>query len=226
VSELANPEGLVPLSFKRTHALNPASTILVDLTPTEEELLRRMHEKTRYNIRLAERRGVSARVGSGPKDLDTFLRLSEETATRDGFVQHASTYLAKTYQFLAAQGMATIRVAENEGKVLAAQMEIAFGDTVTYLYGASSSESRQLMAPYALHWSAMRDAIAKGFTTYDLWGANPEWQGSFYYKPSWEGITRFKRGFGARHVDLVGTWDLPFSRSLYALLHLGQFFRG
>lgn len=226
VSELANPEGLVPLSLQRAQALNPASTILLELTLSEEELLKRMHEKTRYNIRVAERHSVAVRIGTGAKDLDTFLALMEETAARDRFVQHPFKYLAQTYQHLASAGMAAIRVAEKEGVVLAVQMEIAYGDTVTYLYGASASASRQVMAPYALHWSAIREAKARGFSLYDFWGANPEFQGAFYYKNTWEGITRFKRGFGGRQFDLVGTWDLPFNRLVYAGIHLEQFFRG
>ena len=224
-SEISNPEGLVPLSFRRVAALNPASTILLDLAPTEDELFRRMSEKTRYNIRVAEKHGVTTRVGSGAKDISAFLKLMGETAARDRFVQHDHAYLAATYEFLAARGMARLRFAEHGGKLLAANMEIAFGDTVTYLYGASSSESRNVMAPHLLHWSAIRDAKAKGFSIYDFWGANPEWKGMHSYKPSWEGITRFKRGFGGRLVNFVGTWDLPFHPFLYLLAHPKNFFR-
>ena len=225
VSELGAPEGLVPLSFRRTSSLDPASTMVMDLDKSEDELLRGMHEKTRYNIRLAERSGVVVRRGSSPADLNAFLVLMEETAARDKFIQHASPYLAATFNALAAQGMATIRIAELQKQPLAAQMEIAYGDTVTYLYGASSSASRNVMAPYALQWNAIRDAKARGFSLYDFWGANPEFKGSYYYKPSWEGITRFKRGFGGRLINLVGTWDLPLMPWAYFLLTLNRFFR-
>ncbi len=224
-SELADPEGLMPLSFRRTSAMNPASTILLDLAPAEDELLRRMREKTRYNIRVAERRGVTVRRASGTKEIEVFLALMKETARRDQFVPHEDAYLAATYAFLAPRGLATIRLAELKGKPIAANFEIAFGDTVTYLYGASSSESRNTMAPYLLHWSAIRDARGKGFSMYDFWGANPDWKGMFYYKTSWEGITRFKRGWGGRQVNFVGTWDLPFHGLAYRLTHLNQFFR-
>lgn len=225
-SELSNPEGLVPLSFQRTHAQNPASTILMDLTLSQDDLIQTMHEKTRYNIRLAARRDVTVRVGSGAKDVDSFLCLMEETARRDRFISHPLSYLAATYYALAVHGMATIRIAEHSGTALAAQMEIAYGDTVTYLYGASSSNSRELMAPYALQWEAICEAKSKGYSTYDFWGANPEFCGSFYFKPAWQGITRFKRGFGGRPFDFVGTWDLPFYRTAYALMHMDLFFRG
>lgn len=230
VSEISHPEGLVPLSFRRTPALNPASTIVLDLAPSEDELFRRMSEKTRYNIRVAEKHGVTIRSATDDgrrttSDLQAFLKLMGETAARDRFVQHDPAYLAATYEFLAARGMAHLRLAEHGGNVLAANMEIAFGDTVTYLYGASSSESRNVMAPHLLHWSAIRDAKAKGFSIYDFWGANPEWKGMHAYRPSWEGITRFKRGFGGRLVNFVGTWDLPFQPFLYLLAHPKNFFR-
>lgn len=225
LSGLGEPEGLIPLSFRRTSALDPASTIVMDLKKSEEELLRGMHEKTRYNIRLAERNGVVVRRSSSVEDLNTFLVLEEETAKRDAFVQHSSPYLSATFNALAAHGMATIRIAELEKRPLAAQMEISYGDTVTYLYGASSSESRNVMAPYALQWNAMTAAKSRGFTTYDLWGANPEFKGMFTQKPSWEGITRFKRGFGGRQVDLVGTWDLPLMPRIYSLVNIRGFFR-
>ncbi len=149
----------------------------------------------------------------------------EETARRDRFVPHTSSYLAATYAFLAPCGLAKIRLAELKGKPIAANFEIAFGDTVTYLYGASSSESRNTMAPYLLHRSAITDARARGFSIYDFWGANPDWKGMFAYKPSWEGITRFKKGWGGRLVNLVGTWDLPFNVLGYRLTHMNQFFR-
>ena len=226
MSDLAEPEGLVPLSFYRTGSLNPASTITLDLTQMEEQLLQRMHEKTRYNIRVAQKHGVVVRTAKSVGDIDIFLRLMDETAARDGFVQHSSKYLVETFRFLEARGMATIRIAEHGTTPLAAQMEISYGDTLTYLYGASSSESRKFMAPYALHWSAITEAKKRGFSLYDFWGANPDFQGAYYYKASWDGITRFKRGFGGDQRDLVGTWDLPFNLPIYALVFFKQFLRG
>lgn len=225
-SELGRPEGLVPLSFRRTFALNPASTILLDLEPSAEDLLAAMHEKTRYNIRVSERYGVNVRIGRTDADLAAFLDLMDETARRDGFVQHARDYLAATYRALDASRMARLRFAEIDGRLLAANLEIAYGDTVTYLYGASSSEHRNVMAPYALHWQAIREAKLTGRRFYDFWGVNPVSRASFYYKPSWEGISRFKRGWGGKQIDLVGTWDLPFNVYLYRLVFLKQFFRG
>ncbi len=225
VSELNAPEGLVPLRFCRTRALDPSSTIVLDLSPSPEELLAHMHEKTRYNIRLAERKGVRIRIGTTPKDVEVFLNLMDETASRDRFVQHTRDYLTETYAFLHDRGMAQIRLADWEGKILSANMEVLTGDTVTYLYGASSSHNRNVMAPFILHWSAIQEAKHRGFHLYDFWGSNPHSQAMPGYKPSWEGITRFKRGWGGYEVNFVGTWDLPMDTVVYHLIFFRDFFR-
>jgi lipid II:glycine glycyltransferase (peptidoglycan interpeptide bridge formation enzyme) len=150
----------------------------------------------------------------------------DETAERDGFTQHDASYLEETFCWLERHDMARVRLAEHDGEVLAANMEVRYGDTVTYLYGASSSMHRQLMAPFALHWDAITEAQREGYRWYDFWGANPASKASFFYKKSWEGITRFKSGWGAEHIHLPGTWDLPFILPLYRLLFLKQFWRG
>ena len=211
---LARGNGMTPMRLQRNHAMNPACTLLLNLKQTEDELLGQFHSKTRYNIRLAEKRGVSVREGT-EKDLQTFLDLTRETGERDGFVPQNIGYLADTYNILAKTGLARLRLAEYEGRVLSANMEMIYGDTVTYLHGTSSSESRQVMAPYALHWEAIRSAKAAGHTLYDWWGVNPALTSNFYYKESWSGITRFKLGWGGECIPLIGTWDLPMNRPMY-----------
>lgn len=211
---LGKGNGITPMRLQRNHAMNPACTLLLDVRQTEEQLLAQMHAKTRYNIRVAEKHGVMVREGTG-KDLETFLALTRETGERDGFVPQNISYLAATYNVLSKLGLARLRLAEHEGKVLSANMEMVYGDTVTYLHGTSSSESRQVMAPYALHWEAIRAAKAAGHAVYDWWGLNPELTSNFYYKESWAGITRFKLGWGGERIPMVGTWDLPFNRPLY-----------
>lgn len=212
---LVEGRGMMPLRMQRTRALEPASTIVLDLTQTEEQLLAGMHPKTRYNVRVAERYGVQVREGTKKEDIETFLRLTKETAERDGFVSHDDHYLRETCEKLIPSGFARLRLAEWNGKCLAADLEIVYGDTVTYLHGSSSSDDRQVMAPYILHWNAIQTAKKEGKAFYDLYGANPQLLSSFYYKPSWEGITRFKRGWGGTQVDLMGTWDLPTNTLLY-----------
>jgi len=225
LSELNDPEGLVPLRFRRVASTNPSSTVVLDVSPSIDELLSHMHEKTRYNVRLAERKGVKVRLAVTPQDVESFLNLMDETAARDKFVQHSRAYLRSTYEFLQQRGMGQIRLAELQGKILSANLEVLYGDTMTYLYGASSSEDRNVMAPFALHWHAIQDAKMRGFRLYDFWGANPQSKAMPDYKPSWEGITRFKNGWGGRLVNLAGTWDLPMNVFLYRLAFLKDFFR-
>lgn len=194
---------------------NPATTVLVDLTKSEDELLNAMHQKTRYNIRLAERHGVTVRVTD---DIGTFLRLTKETEERDRFSAPDFDYLQKTYRVLSKVGMARLRAAEFEGETLAMSMEMSYGDTVTYLHGASSSRHRDVMAPFALHWDAIKAAKVEGKKTYDFWGCNPESEIDPNYKKSWEGITRLKLGWGGRREGLVGTFDVAKQPVVYRLL--------
>lgn len=218
--EIKRDPSPLPKTCRRSHAYQPASTLLINLLKSEEELLDAMHEKTRYNIRVAERKGVTVKKTDTNEALEIFLRLNEETAKRDRFVSRAPSHIRSTYLALRDAGMAQIRLAEKNGQTLAASMEIRYGDTVTYLYGASSSAERNAMAPYALHWDAIRSAKREGFRFYDLYGVNPENVSSPYYKKSWEGITRFKLGWGGGRVDFVGTWELPIRRLAYAILSL------
>jgi len=214
--QIPNSKFQIPNStLRRTHAMSPASTILVDLGATEDELLARMHPKTRYNIRVANKNGI---IVDKDQDIEIFLELLKDTATRDQFISQPANYLRALWKFLAPLGMARIHIAKLAGKPLAANLEIIFGDTITYLHGASSSESRSVMAPYALQWASICEAKREGHRYYDLWGCNPSDVTSPYYKPSWAGITRFKQGWGGEMVDLVGTWDLPKHPFLYKLV--------
>lgn len=216
----------LPPRFIRSLSVNPSSTRILDLTKTEDELLHDMHEKTRYNIKVAARHDVKTRVTAHPADIDKFLQLMAETEKRAGFVQHSSTYIYNTLQTLSAAKMARLRIAELNGAMLAANVEISYGQTVTYLYGASSHLMRQAMAPYALQWEAIKAAKREGTKKYDFWGVNPLNISSPLYKQSWDGITRFKAGWGGDQVDLIGTWDLPFNMTLYTLIFMRRLLSG
>jgi lipid II:glycine glycyltransferase (peptidoglycan interpeptide bridge formation enzyme) len=209
--------GMMPIRMVRTKARSPAVTRVLDLHKAESELLAEMHSKTRYNIRVAEKNGVTVRVGDRPEDLEAFLRLTKETSTRDAFTPLSDAYLRATYETLAPQGMIQLRLAQYGEQVLAANMEVVYGDTLTYLHGASSSQERQRMAPYALQWDAIRSGKLQGKAYYDFWGCNPALTSNYYYKERWEGISRFKQGWGGELREFIGTWDLPVNRLLYLL---------
>lgn len=221
--EQKQDSGIFSRSYIQAHAYQPAATSMIDLTKDEQELLDNMHEKTRYNVRLADRKGVSVRVASSDEDIQAFLQLNKETASRDKFISRSDAYIKRTVQTLRDVGMSRIRIAEYNNEPLAMSIEISFGDTVTYLYGASGSQHRNVMAPYALHWHAIQQAKKDGFRFYDLYGVNPANKESFYYKKTWEGITRFKKGWGGTQIDYIGTWECPVQPFFYAGIRLMRF---
>lgn len=220
------------LGLKATRAVQPADTVIVDLTRSESELLAAMHQKTRYNVRLAEKKGVTVRSAhydnahAFRQDVETFWRLLDETAERDKFHAHGKEYYAKMLDVLSPRKHGGLSVglmfAEYGGKPTAAVLLASFGDTVIYLHGASSSEHREMMAPYLLHWRAMQEAKSRGFTKYDFWGVAPADAGSGH---PWSGITRFKTGFGGERVSHLGAWELPRRQAWYQLYRLAKSFR-
>lgn len=193
------------------------NTALVDLRPPEDGLLAAMKPKWRYNIRLAERRGVEVRSG-GVADLDCFYRLYVQTGARDGFLVRPFGYYERTWRtFLqpadADAPWAALLLATVDGEVVAGLMLFCFASTAWYLYGASSDRHRQLMPNHLLQWEAMRLAQRLGCTTYDLWGAPDVLDES---DPLW-GVWRFKEGFGAQFAPHIGAWDFPTSPAFYWL---------
>jgi peptidoglycan pentaglycine glycine transferase (the first glycine) len=205
--------------YPSPHGIQPRRTLVVDLRGTEEEVLARMHQKTRYNIRLATRKDIHIRAWD---DLDAFGTMMQETARRDGFSAHATVYYRKAYELFKPLGKAELLVAEFESKPIAALMAFAHGWRAWYLYGASSNIERNRMPAYLLQWEAMRWARQRECTEYDLWGIpDVEFETLEADFPSKEGglwgVYRFKRGFGGRLVRSIGAWDRPYHQPLYAL---------
>lgn len=213
---LCNRHGLAP----DADTIQPPRTLVVDLRPDEEQILRNMKQKTRYNVHLAERKDVTVRQGTAA-DISTFNGLMAITGQRDDFGVHEPRYYEAAYRLFAPE-QAALFIAEYEGTPLAAIMVFAHGSRAAYLYGASSDEERQRMPAYALQWAAMRWAKARGCTEYDLWGvpdAREEALEAAFTERSdglW-GVYRFKRGFGGELKRTVGAADRVHSRLLYRL---------
>ncbi|MDH3943964.1 MAG: peptidoglycan bridge formation glycyltransferase FemA/FemB family protein [Anaerolineae bacterium] len=188
------------------------NTVIVDLTPTEDEILARMKQKTRYNVRLAGRKGVSVRVG-GSNDLEMLYRMYAETAVRDRFVIRHKRYYLELWGAFLQSGMLQPLIAEVEGVPVAGLMLFHFGGRAWYLHGMSTGMHRNKMPNYLLQWEAMRLAKAAGCTTYDLWGA-PD---VFDESDSMWGVYRFKRGLGGEVHRHIGAWDLPLQPGWYWL---------
>lgn len=196
----------------------PEQTILINLEQSEDELIAAMHEKTRYNIRLAERRGVRCEL-AGANAVETFWKLLQETANRDQFSTHERAHYEKLLETVGGDPSdrtsvsVRILVASFEGQPVAANLIVFFGDVVTYLHGASGNTARNVMAPALLHGQTMKLAKNLGYRFYDLWGIDEK---------RWPGLTRFKRGFGGEEVASSGTWELPLNHFWYTLYSLAK----
>jgi lipid II:glycine glycyltransferase (peptidoglycan interpeptide bridge formation enzyme) len=201
---------LVCSPFSRSAAdVQSPDTALVDLRAEEDAILGRMKSKGRYNIRLAHKRGVRVR-SCGAEGLDQFYALFRETARRDGISIHALSYYRTLFDHCAVYPGQELRLylADLGEKPLAAAIVLFRKNTATYLYGASSNEDRDVMAPYAVQWQAMRDAKAYGCAEYDLFGIPP----SADPDHPMAGLYRFKTSFGGRIIHRSGSWDFAYKR--------------
>lgn len=190
------------------------NTVLVDLTLSEEELLARMKQKTRYNIRLAEKKGVVLRVGK-LEDLGMLYKMYAETSVRDGFVIRDEGYYKTVWALFMNSSDPTCEplIAEVDGEPVAAIFVFYFAGRAYYVYGMSREAHREKMPNYLLQWEAMKRAKAKGCTVYDLWGA-PE---VFDESDSMWGVYRFKEGLGGQVVRTLGAWDFAPSPLWYKM---------
>jgi peptidoglycan pentaglycine glycine transferase (the first glycine) len=204
-------QDLSTLDFVRVKNIQPNKTLLLDLSKSEEELLSIMHPKWRYNIRLAVKKGVVLKLCQEEEfikfyDLlvDTFRRKDKKLFLRDYYKKLYQDHLTKIY------------FAENSGNILCANMIVFFGDTVTYLYGGSAPDNKNLMAPHFLQWKIIKMAKNMGYKYYDFWGIDEK---------KWPGVTRFKKGFGGFEVDYAGSWDLAIDKAWFFLYKIIKMFR-
>ncbi|MFA6392229.1 MAG: peptidoglycan bridge formation glycyltransferase FemA/FemB family protein [Patescibacteria group bacterium] len=201
--------------------VQPKSNWVLDVTKSGDELLSAMKQKTRYNIHLAEKKKLAIRKSCDAKDIELFFALADETAKRNGINTHSKNYYTKMMESLSAHGLVKLYLAEYDGKTIAANFMLYFGGVATYLHGGSNSEFRNLMAPYLLQWQAIQDAKNEGSKIYDFGGVSPE--NDDVHK--WSGISRFKRGFGGRQINSVGTYDTVYSPFWYRLYTTVRKFR-
>jgi len=199
------------------HNIQPPRTIIIDIKSSEEEILAKMKQKTRYNIRLAEKKGVAVRAWD---DVEAFHKMMLITGGRDGFGIHSLEYYKRAYELLQPKGLGEILVAEYEGKPLAALFVARNGRRAYYLYGASTDEERNRMPTYLLQWEAMKWAKERGCEEYDLWGVPDEdeetLEADFQSRHDglW-GVYRFKRGFGGEVKRAAQALDRVYNPLLY-----------
>lgn len=221
-------------AFLKTKPIIPTHTFILDLTKAEDEILGLMHEKTRYNIKVAQKHNVKVRLGETPDDLSIFLNLQRQTARRQNFEAHADSYFISMRESLKNKGMFYQLVAEidkpegyttpsdtqSTGFVfkkntlpLSSIILFRFKDTLYYPYGGSSLAFREKMANHAIHWAAIKLGKSLGCKKYDMWGClgeNPN------QNDPWFGFHRFKQGFGGTLTSYCDSYDLIFKPKIYA----------
>ncbi len=197
---------LQTMRMRRIRAVQPFRTIVVDITADEQAILTAMKPKWRYNIRLAERKGVSVRVASSIDDVRAWYSLYEITSQRDKFGIHALDYYLRAWELFAPTNKLRLLLAEYNNELLAGIFVGCCSGQGFYLYGASGNEQRQLMPNYALQWEAIRWSRAQGATQYDLWGI-PETDDE---DEAMAGVQRFKSGWGGRTVRFIGGFELSY----------------
>lgn len=199
----------------------PSNTIFLDLRKDEASLLQSMKPKTKYNIGLSQRRGVTVNV-AGTENLSLWYSLYTETARRNRFYLHNIEYfravLTSTAENTQSPAEVFLLIAEYEKEPLAAMFLVITGNRGTYLYGASSSRMRNHMATYALQWKAITIAKERGCTEYDMFGIspNPDPDHPMY------GLYRFKTGFGGEIHRSMGCWDYPLDSAVYKYFAAGE----
>lgn len=216
------PQDTLPIDGKPTLHIQPGSTLVTDLTLSEEELLTAMHPKTRYNIKVAAKHDVTVQseLTASPQNglrLKEAVALLTNTSKRQGYKSHPASYYMDMLTYFGLHNTNTdcklsLYQAIYKNECVASAIMIDHGTNRTYLFGGSDSDNKNVMAPYALHWQAMRDAKAQGFTIYDWWGtetASGSAPGFVQFKLRWGGVQKFYSG--ARDIVLNSSWYLAYN---------------
>ncbi|HEY4690841.1 MAG TPA: peptidoglycan bridge formation glycyltransferase FemA/FemB family protein [Anaerolineae bacterium] len=212
------------------HSVQPPRTILIDIARGEDDILAAMHPKTRYNIRLADKKSVAVRA-TARSDLPAFNALMQATSSRDGFAVHSPAYYEAAFDLFVAQGRAQLFLAEVESHIVAGLFAFALGERAWYFYGASGDAHREKMPNHALQWRAIRWARSIGCRVYDVWGIPDEDEATLdaqylnRHAGLW-GVYRFKRGFGGEVVRFAGALDRVYNPLLYRAYRLALKVRG
>lgn len=204
--------------LKKSKDIHPRDTWILNLDKEEKDLLAGMHPKTRYNIAVAKKNGVQIKFSQEKEDIKHFLNLIKLTATRNQISVHSDNYYTLLWDTLLGNRAGSLALAEYRGELVAANLLINFGQSCVYLHGGSNYKYRNLMAPSLLQWESIKQAKAAGFLVYDFWGIAPQDNS----QARWEGITRFKKGFGGERLVSPGAYDYIYHPTWYQIYHLGR----
>ncbi|OGY46412.1 MAG: hypothetical protein A2744_00535 [Candidatus Buchananbacteria bacterium RIFCSPHIGHO2_01_FULL_44_11] len=222
---VGNEKFLLDVGLRRSdYEVQPKCSFVIDIAPAEDILLASFKPKTRYNINLAQRRGVKIRPSTEPAEIESFWRLLKQTADRDHFHTHLKEHYLKLFEILVKENMAQLFFAEYDNKIVAANFVTFFGQFATYLHGGSADMYREAMATYLLQWQGILAAKQRGCVYYDFGGIN----GKTYQNDKWAGITRFKTGFGPEVAiqEYVGGFELILNPVVFAAYKFIKQIRG
>lgn len=191
----------------RGKTLFTPTTFWIDLTPSEEELLKSFSSKTRYNIRVAQKHGVEVFEDNSDKAFERYLALTKETSQRQKFFAHSERYHRLMWETLhtemvknGEQPIARLLTARYKKKIITTWILFVWKDFLYYPYGASTDEHKNVMANNLMMWEAIKLGKKLGLKTFDLWG-----------REEGKGFTKFKEGYNPKVIEFLGTWDLPTS---------------
>ncbi|MDR3270478.1 MAG: peptidoglycan bridge formation glycyltransferase FemA/FemB family protein [Peptococcaceae bacterium] len=203
---------------KGFEGVQPKYVFRLDISPEEDELLKNMQQKTRYNIRLAQKKGVQIRKGTR-EDLPVFYQILKETTERDQFLVRAYAYFEDLYDTLAPASLAELFIGEYEGVAIAGTLAFVIGDKAWYIYGASANAQRNVMPNYLIQWEMIRWAKSLGCTMYDFRGV----PGQLTEDNPLYGLYRFKKGFNGAYTEFIGEWDQVYRPVFYRLWHCMEY---
>lgn len=190
------------------------TTFWKDLTPSEENLLTSFSSKTRYNIRLAQKNGVTVREDNSDKAFERYLELTAETVNRQGFYAHTKKYHKLMWEILRKAGIAHLMTATYNDEIITTWILFVWGDLLYYPYGASTEKHKNVMANNLMMWEAMKFGKKLGLKTFDLWG-----------REEGKGFTKFKEGYNPNVIEFMGTWDLIINKPMYYVYKIGEWIR-
>lgn len=226
VEKINNKKYKLKNLFPSSRPLFTKYTFILDLTKPEDELLKNMHSKTRYNTKLAGKKGVKIIEDNSNKAFEEYLRLTKETTQRQNFYAHSEKYHRLMWETLNPNVneqpdknklTAHLLTATYNKEILATWIVFILGDTLYYPYGASSTKHREVMASNLMMWETIKFGKKLGLKNFDMWGAlgvNPD------SKDPWYGFHKFKEGYGAKHVEFVGSYDYVLNKKLYFIYNI------
>ena len=199
----------------------PRYVMKVDISMDEEALLASFHPKWRYNLRLAEKKGVRITSECTREDVPLFYEVLQETCKRDGFAVRAISYYYDIWDLLIEQGLGAMFLGRVEDQVVCGALTLALGRQAWYVYGASSNRFRNTMPNHLMQWEMMKWAKQRDCSVYDMRGVARE-TGSEGEDGGLHGLNRFKRGFGAVYSEYLGEFDLVYSPLWYGLFNFAE----